>query len=369
MDSKEAISRLLDSSSKFTGEYWRKVYSEERFPEEYWNSISSSGLIGFIVPREAGGLGLGLSDFCSAVETTARWYAGAASYLFLSSCLSALIIERLGSETVKNFLLPDMLSGRKRLCIALTEEVSGLDSASIQTIASKGQGSFVINGSKMFVSNLDKCDYVVIFAKMEEGITAFLAETSNKAIKKRKIEKIGLEFINLFAVDIESLEVSHEFILGKQGEALKQMRDIFMMDRLATAASLIGTGWLSIDTASKYAKERVSFGRKIGSNQGVQFPLADSACRLMAAESILMKACEYFEIDRSLVNIALLQSQDASSASTDVALQTLGGHGYLVEKDVGRYWKDVRAYRLHPISEEILLASIAWQSLGLPRTY
>jgi len=126
---------------------------------------------------------------------------------------------------------------------------------------------------------------------------------------------------------------------------------------------------LALDEASEYAKDRVAFGRKIGSNQGIQFPLADSACRLIASEALLMKACLEFDKDKGLVNTALLEAQNAASVATDTALQTFGGHGYLAEKDVGRHWKDVRAYRLHPLSEEIILASIGWRSLGLPKTY
>ena len=150
------------------------------------------------------------------------------------------------------------------------------------------------------------------------------------------------------------------------------MKGIFMTDRILTSASLIGTGLLAIDHAAAYAKKREVFGRKIGSNQGIQFSLANASASLIASEAMMIKAASL--CDRGLnftneANMALLTSQDSASIATDRALQTFGGHGYITEYDVGRYWKDVRVHRLHPISEEILLSSIATRLLGLPKSY
>jgi len=369
MTEDELKRKVLDFSSSFSANYWREVYSNKKFPQEYWNSLAESNLIGLLVSEKNGGLGLTISDLCVAVETSARWYAGMASYLFLSSCLSAYIFEKLGKDWMKDTILHELISGKKKVCIALTEENSGIDASSIQTVAVKKGEKYVIEGSKIFVSNLDRCDYMILFAVSDEGSTIFLVDTKESKVEKNELDKVGLEFIRLFSVKIDSLELESKYVIGEPGSGFRQMKSIFMMDRLATAASLIGTGWLALDTASEYARRRVVFGKTIGSNQGIQFPLAEAACELVGSESIMRKACNEFSENSELVNIALLSSQKAASLATDNAVQTLGGHGYLTAYNVSRYWKDVRAYRFHPVSEEILLASIALRSLDLPKTY
>lgn len=357
-------------SSRFKPDYWRNVYQSKVFPDEFWNALSSSGMIGFLVSKHMGGFGRNISDFCTSVAKVARYYAGMGSYLFLSSALSSLAFERLGQEWMKSEILPNLITGKEKVCVALTEEASGLDANSIRTLAVRKGDYFEITGSKMFVTNFDQCRYVLLFANTDKGKTVFVVDKEKHIINHEELRKAGLDFIKLFRINVDSIEVNKEYILGTEGNGLKEMRHIFMIDRLATASSLVGTGFLALDTAASYAKSRVVFNKSIGSNQGIQFALADSACRLLATDCIIDEASRLLECkDESYVNIALLQAMVSSSLATDKALQAHGGHGYLEDYDVVRYWRDVRAYKVHPLSEEIVLASIASSCLGLPRTY
>jgi acyl-CoA dehydrogenase len=373
------VEQVRVASSPFDESYWRTIYKERRFPDEYWDSISRSGFLGFIVAREHGGLGGSLAELAEATLATARYYAGVASYLFLSGCLMAKIIERLAEGRIKETLLPKLLKGKSSVSVALSEEESGLDALEVKTVARKKGNDYVINGSKSFVTNADRANHLLVFARVGGGtepgarlLTMLLVDPRDPSVTLTKLEKVGMEFVNLFSVEFNSTEVPADSLLGAVGEAWTQMRPIFMMDRILTGASLIGAGRLALDHASKYASKRKVFGRIIGSNQGVQFPLADAVARLIGAETMTMKAAELADRGSDFANeanIALLSAQSASSLATDRAVQALGGHGYLSDNDVGRYWKDVRGHRVHPVPEEILLASIAARALDLPKSY
>lgn len=370
MEKAKAVSSLFDEA------YWRTVYRERRFPDEYWESISKSGLLGFLVGREYGGLGRGLVDLAEATLETARHFAGLGSYLFLSGCLMAKTFESVAEARIRERLLPKLLDGSSKVSVALSEEESGLDALAIKTTATRKASSYLINGSKNFVTNADRADSLLVFAKVGAetgaGLTIFLTEPRDPSVRLKRLEKIGLEFINLFRVEFDNTEVPADDLIGGEGEGWTKMRPLFMMDRILTAASLVGTGRLALDHASRYSSGREVFGKIVGSNQGVQFPLADAASRLIGAEAMTMKAAAMADKGLSLANeanIALLEAQSSSSLATDRAVQALGGHGYLLDNDVGRYWRDVRVHRVHPISEELLLASIATRALGLPRSY
>jgi acyl-CoA dehydrogenase len=181
-----------------------------------------------------------------------------------------------------------------------------------------------------------------------------------------------MNFVNSFAIDFQDLVVEDSMILGALGRAWYNIVDIFNLDRILTAASLVGTGRLALNQASDWARKRTVLGRVIGSNQGIQFPLADAFAQLIVAESMALKAASLADQEKNSANEAsysLLTASSAATAATDRAVQTLGGHGYYKDYHVERLWRDVRAHRLHPISEELLLASIAERSLGLPRSY
>jgi acyl-CoA dehydrogenase len=265
--------------------------------------------------------------------------------------------------------------------IALSEETSGIDALSIETTAVGSSDHFVVNGSKMFVTNADSADFILLFARTKPvkkdgrkayGISMFLVDARNAAIRRAKLEKLGMDFNTLYSLKIKDLRVDAECLIGGLNDAWHSIKEIFLMDRILTSVSLAGTGRLALNLAAEHAKNRRVFGKPVGSNQGIQFPLADAIAQLLAAEAIALKAASQADAKRRFAddsNMALLESITAASSATDRAMQAFGGHGYLKNYDVERHWRDVRAFRSHPISEELLLASIAERSLGLPKSF
>jgi acyl-CoA dehydrogenase len=374
------IERVRAISSKFDEVYWREICRKKEFPFEYWDSLAKDGLFGLVVPEEHGGLGKTLLDLVLATEETAERFAGIGSYLFLSGCLVSTIFFKSTTDQ-KEELLPKLSRGEIKVSLALSEEHSGFEATAIETKAEKVGSDFLLNGSKRFVNNVDQADYLIIFArtrsvkdsdKKSVGVSMFLVPTSDENLHRRKLDKVGWDFVNNFDIEFKDLKVREEELVGEFNNAWYNSVESFNLDRVATAASLIGTGRLALNTAIKHAKDRMVFGRAIGSNQGIQFPLAEAAAQLITAEASTLKAASLNGKGWTFVeaaNIALSLSLTAASTATDRAMQTLGGHGYYREYDVERYWRDVRAHKVHPISEELLLTSIAERTLGLPKSY
>ena len=220
-------------SPRFQPSYWREVYREKKFPEEYWEALSSSGLFGMLIEKRWGGLEKTPLDLALAVEETAERFAGLGSYLFLSGALVSTIFSRNATEKQKSELLPKLAKGQIKISIALTEEASGFDSSSIQTVAKKSSsGKYEISGSKNFVNNVDRADYLLLFArttpinssmKKSMGVTMFLVDANSSGIRPRRLDKIGWNFINNFSIQINELvvpEESIEAVLAKAKEMI-----------------------------------------------------------------------------------------------------------------------------------------------------
>jgi acyl-CoA dehydrogenase len=369
-------------SSKYDLSYWKEIDHEGRFPVEYWGALAQSGLFGILIEKKWGGMGRGIVDLSLAVEETSESFAGLGSYLYLSGSLVSKIFETNGRQDHKKEFLPKLARGELKISIALTEEMSGLDASSIVSKATKlSDGRYSLQGSKTFVNNVDLADCLIVFArtserqdsqKRSEGISMFLVDANHANFKKRKLERVGMNFVNSFEIKFKDIVVEESSLLGELGNAWHNVVEIFNMDRILTGASLVGTGRLAINQAAEWAKKRTVFGKAIGSNQGIQFPLADAIAQLQVAESITLKAASLVDQGKSFSKEAaysLLTASNGASAATDRALQTFGGHGYYKDYHVERFWRDVRAHKVHPISEELLLASIAERSLGLPKSY
>jgi acyl-CoA dehydrogenase len=375
------IAQMRNVSSEFDVSYWRDVSKEHRFPAEYRKAIAKTGLFGILVEKRWGGMEKGLVDLALATLETAERYAGLGSYLYLSGSLAPMIFASNASKEWKEKMMPSFAKGELTVSIALAEEHSGLDALSIETTAESVSDHFVITGRKMFVTNAETADFLLLFArtgprgeggKKSSGISMFLVDSKEPTIKMTKLEKLGLDFNTIHSLEVKDLKVGQESMVGLPGEAWKGIRDVFLMDRVLTSASLVGTGNLSIQQAAHYVGKRKVFGKAVGSNQGVQFPLADAVAQLLTAEAMVLKAASRVDQKKSFedeANFALLESANAAQVATDRALQALGGHGYLKDYDQERYWRDVRVHRLHPITEELLLATIAEKCLGLPKSY
>ena len=370
----ETLEKVSKVSSKFDLSYWKEC--EGRFPKEYWNELAKAGLFGFLIEKRYGGLDLGISELSLAVEETSEHYAGLGSYLFLSGALVSRIFTRLGTEEQKSALLPKLAKGELKISIALSEEESGLDASAIKTSAVSSKDKFILNGQKTFVNNADLADYLIVFARTSKdnqkkslGTTMFLVDAKAGGVRSKKLERLGMNFVNRFAVELSNVEAS---LVGEMDRAWYNIIDIFNLDRILTSSSLIGTGKLALSLASDWARKRIVFGKAIGSNQGIQFPLADAAAEIESAKVMTSKAAMLADSGKSFSNEAsysLLASIKAATLATDHAMQAFGGHGYYKDSHVERLMRDVRAHKVHPISEELLLASVAERSLGLPRSY
>jgi len=377
---KSVVEKVRAVSSKFDEKYWRDVYGKHEFPHEYWDAIADAGLFGLVISQEYGGWGKSLLDLAIGTAETAERFSGIGSYLFLSGCLVSTIFSK-SSKDQKKEILPKLAKGEIKVSLALSEEKSGFDATSLETKAEKFSGGYRINGSKRFVNNVDNADYLVVFArtkpieqsgKKSTGVSMFLVPPKGANIKSKKLDKLGMDFVNNFDLEIRDLYVKGDALVAELDNAWYNAVESFNMDRVVTAASLVGTGKLALNTASEYARDRVVFGKPIGSNQGIQFPLAEAAAQLITAEMMMLKAATMFGQGQNFIqaaNLALYESINAASYATERALQTFGGHGYYKDYDVERYWRDVRVHKVHPISEELLLASIAERSLGLPKSY
>ena len=374
------VAKVEAVSSEFDKKYWREICRKTEFPNEYWDAISKAGLFGLVIEEKWGGMGRSLLDLALGTQETAERYSGLGSYLFLSGCLVSTLFAK-SSEHQRRVILPRLAKGEIKISIALAEEKSGTDSTSLETKALKTSHGFELSGSKRFVNNVDRADYLIVFArtmpiekspKKSMGISMFLVPADNPSIKKKKLDKLGMDFINNFDIEFHGLDVGEEDLVGELDHGWYNAVESFNLDRVATAGSLIGTGRLAVSEAAEYAKKRVVFGKPIGSNQGIQFPLAEAVAQLITAEAIMLKACSLRGGGRNFwdtANLALLEAESAANYATDRALQTFGAHGYYKDYDVERYWRDVRVHKVHPISEELLLSVIGERLLGLPKSF
>ncbi len=373
---------MRERSSQFDLAYWREVDRQGTFPQEYWESLAKSGFFGIISEKRYGGMEKGMLDFALAVEQTAEQYAGLGSYLFLSGALVSKIFLINGTASQKDELLPLLSKGGLKISIALTEERAGFDATALETRATRVEnGNYALTGSKIFVNNADLADYLVVFARTtdsdkvarkSEGVSMFLVNAHDPAIRKKKLDRLGMNFVNSFSLEFHNLELDEGSLIGEAGKAWYNIIDIFNMDRILTAASLVGTAKRALSLAAQRVRERVVFGKPVGSYQGIQFPLADAAARVEVAEALTLKAAALADQLKNFSNdaaYALFSASNAAAEATDRALQAFGGHGYYKDYDVERFWRDVRAHKLHPISHELLLASISERALSLPKSY
>ncbi|MDA4111290.1 MAG: acyl-CoA/acyl-ACP dehydrogenase [Thaumarchaeota archaeon] len=377
---RSVVAKVEAISSEYDEKYWREKCRNSQFPDEYWNSISKAGLFGLMIEEKWGGMGRSLLDLALGTQETAERYSGLGSYLFLSGCLVSTLFAK-SSEEQKSKILPKLATGDLKISIALSEEKSGSDSTSLESKALKTSKGFDLSGSKRFVNNVDRADYLIVFArtipiensgKKSKGLSMFLVPASSPGIKKKKLDKLGMDFINNFDIEFHGLHVSDDDIVGELDNGWYNAVDSFNLDRVATAASLIGAGRLAVNDAADHSKKRIVFGKALGSNQGIQFPLAEAMAQLITAEALMLKACSLAGKSQNFTNfanLALLEAESAASYATDRALQTFGAHGYYKDYDVERYWRDVRVHKIHPISEELLLSVIAERQLGLPKSF
>ncbi len=400
----ELIGRLArEIASKFPPEYWREKEEKHEFAEEFWRAISEAGFTGVVIPEEYGGSGMGVQALLTVMENLSAHGCGLAGtwYLTLSEVFVALPVTRYGTLEQKEKYLPKLASGEYEGAMALTEPAAGSNTFRISTTAVKEGDEYVINGSKIFISGIDRAKVMVLIArttpldkapKKTYGLTLFLVDLPNKAVKVEPIAKHGINYSNTCEVRIEGLRVPEENILGPENYGWYVLLDILNPERMAFSIGAIGTAELAIRTAVEYSKTRDVFGVPIGAYQALQHPLAEAYSALQAAKLLTYKAAWLYDTHHkppeqervrdpktimersyayrevgSVANMAKIVAVENAIKATYWAMQVFGGYGYARETHVERWWREVNLLRLAPVTQQLALNYVAHHVLGMPR--
>ncbi|WP_220136919.1 acyl-CoA dehydrogenase family protein [Streptomyces himalayensis] len=367
---------------EFDDHYWMQKDRDHEFPAEFYAAVAGGGWLGLTIPEEYGGHGLGITEATLLLEEVARSGGGmnAASAIHLSIFGMHPVVVH-GSEELKRRTLPRIATGDLHVCFGVTEPGAGLDTSRITTFARREGDHYVVDGRKVWISKAMESEKILLLtrtsridevARKTDGMTLFLTDLDRSRVDIRPIPKMGRNAVTSNEVFIDGLRVPVEDRVGEEGEGFRYLLDGLNPERMLIAAEALGLGRVALDRAVKYGGERVVFGRPIGMNQGIQFPLADSLARLDAAELVLRKATWLYDNGQPCgreANTAKYLCADAGFAAADRALQTHGGMGYAEEYAVARYFREARLLKIAPISQEMVLNYLGSHVLGMPRSY
>jgi acyl-CoA dehydrogenase len=376
---RKAVSEL---AARFDDQYWMDKDEAHEFPSEFYKTFAEGGWLGITTPEEYGGSGFGITEASLLLEEVAASGGGmnAASSMHLSIFGMHPVIVH-GSEEMKQETLPRIVNGDLHVCFGVTEPGAGLDTTKITTFARRDGSDYVVNGRKVWISKAMESEKILLLtrtAKFEDspkktdGLTLFLTDIDRDHIDIRPIRKMGRNAITSNELFIDDLRVPESHRIGEEGQGFKYILDGLNPERMLVAAEALGIGRAALRRAVRYGNEREVFGRPIGMNQGLQFPLADSLARLDAAELVLRKATWLYDNGMPCAreaNTAKYLCADAGFQAADRALQVHGGMGYSEEYHVARYFREARLTKIAPISQEMILNYLGSHVLGLPRSY
>jgi acyl-CoA dehydrogenase len=386
-EDQELIRRsVAELAQKFDDHYWMEKDQAHQFPTEFYRAIADGGWLGMTIPVEYGGHGLGITEATLLAEEVAKSGGGmnAASAIHLSIFGMQPVVVH-GSEELKRRTLPRIVTGDLHVCFGVTEPGAGLDTSRITTFAKRAGDHYVVNGRKVWISKALESEKILLLtrteahddltkrgAKKTDGMTLFLTDLDRARVDIRPIPKMGRNAVSSNELFIDNLEVPVEDRIGEEGKGFQYILDGLNPERMLIAAEALGIGRVALDKAVKYATDREVFGRPIGMNQGIQFPLADSLARLDAAELMLRKATWLYDNGKPCgreANTAKYLCADAGFTAADRALQTHGGMGYAEEYNVARYFREARLMKIAPVSQEMILNYLGSHTLKLPRSY
>ena len=372
---------IRDLCSQFPAEYFRQVDDERVYPEAFVEALTKAGWLAALIPVEYGGSGLGMVEASVIMEEINR--CGGNSGACHGQMYNMGTLLRHGSKVQKDFYLPKIASGELRLqSMGVTEPTTGTDTTKIKTTAVKKGDRYVVNGQKVWISRIQHSDLMILLArttplaevtKKSEGMSIFIVDLRTaigNGMTVRPIRNmVNHETNELF---FENLEIPVENLIGEEGKGFKYILDGLNAERALIAAECIGDGYWFIDKVTKYVNERIVFGRPIGQNQGVQFPIAKAYVNIEAASLMRYKACELFDAGQPCgaeANMAKMLAADASWEAANACLQYHGGFGFASEYDVERKFRETRLYQVAPISTNLILSYVAEHILGMPRSF
>ncbi len=372
---------VRDLCRQFPDEYFRKVDEQRAYPEAFVDALTKAGWMAALIPAEYGGSGLGLTEASVIMEEINR--CGGNSGALHGQMYNMGTLLRHGSEEQKRRYLPKIAAGELRLqSMAVTEPTTGTDTTKLKTTAVRRGDRYVVNGQKVWISRVQHSDLMILLArttplaevkKKSEGMSVFLVDLHQAighGLEVRPIANmVNHETNELF---FENLEIPAENLIGEEGRGFKYILDGLNAERTLIAAECIGDGYWFVDRVTQYAKDRVVFGRPIGQNQGVQFPIAESYIEVEAANLMRWEACRLYDAHQpcgAQANMAKYLAAKASWEAANACIQYHGGFGFAAEYDVERKFRETRLYQVAPISTNLILSYVAEHVLGLPRSF
>jgi len=377
-DIRDAVAKLC---AQFPGEYWRKLDRQMAYPKEFVDALTEAGYLSVLIPEEYGGAGLKLSAAAAILEEIQR--AGCNGGGCHAQMYTMGTVLRHGNDAQKAKYLPKVATGELRLqAFGVTEPTSGTDTSSLKTVARRDGDHYVVNGQKIWTSRAEHSDLMILLArttpkenakKRTDGLSVFIVDM-------REVKGNGLEIrpirtmMNHATTEVffTDMKVPAENLIGDEGKGFRYILSGMNAERILIAAECIGDAKWFIAKATNYAKERSVFGRPIGQNQGIQFPIAKAYASMRAAELMVKEATRKYEagLDSGAeANMAKMLAADASWEAANACVQTHGGFGFAEEYDVERKFRETRLYQVAPISTNLILSFVAEHVLGMPRSY
>lgn len=377
-DIRDAVSALC---AEFPDEYHRKIDEHRCYPDEFVNALTRAGWMAALIPEEYGGSGLGLTEASVIMEEINR--AGGNSGACHGQMYNMNTLIRHGSEEQRQKYLPRIAAGELRLqSMGVTEPTTGTDTTKIKTMAVRKGDRYVITGQKVWISRVQHSELMILLArttplaevkKKTEGLSIFIVDVQEAMKKGMQVRPI-LNMVNHETNELffDNLEIPVENLIGEEGQGFKYILTGLNAERTLIAAECIGDGYWFVDRVTKYVSERNVFGRPIGQNQGVQFPIAESFIEVEAANLMRFEACRRYDAREpcgAQANMAKYLAAKASWEAANACLQFHGGFGFACEYDIERKFRETRLYQVAPISTNLILSYVAEHVLGLPRSF
>lgn len=366
---------------RFGDGYWREVDEKRAYPDAFVHTMTDAGYLSILIPEVYGGSGLGIREASIVLEEINRSGGNAAACHAQMYIMGTLL--RHGSEEQKRLYLPKIAAGDLRLqAFGVTEPDAGSDTTSIRTTAVRSSDGYIVNGQKIWTSRVQHSDLLLLLvrttpldqvAKRTDGLSLLLIDLRDAVGRGVTIKPIRT-MINHHTAEVffDNLHVPFEQLIGEEGKGFRYLLDSLNAERILIAAESLGDGYWFIERTVQYANQRTVFGRPIGQNQGVQFPIAQAYVNIQAADLMRFRAAELFDSNAPCgaeANMAKLLAADAAWQAANTALQTHGGFGFATEYDIERKFRETRLYQVAPISTNLVLAYIAHNVLKLPRSY
>ena len=371
--------RVRELCAGYPDHYWRELDRERTYPEAFVRELTASGLLAALIPVAYGGLGLGITEAALILGEINRSGGSSAACHAQMYIMGAL--NRHGSDAQKARWLPAIARGELRLqAFSVTEPEAGSETTAIRTTATATSDGYIVNGFKNWTSRIEHSDLMLLLARTGEaadrgrGLSLFLVDLREARRQEAlDIHRVRTMFnYETFQVAYRDLRLPAESLIGQEGQGFRYVIDGWNAERILLAAEAIGDGYWFIARAARYASERIVFGRPIGANQGVQFPLARAYAQLAAAELVQWKAAWRFDSGAACgeeANMAKLLASEASWAAANACLDTHGGYGFVDEYDVERKFRETRLFQVAPVNNNLILAYLGHHVLGMPKSY